>query len=100
MKDIQDDIAWDTKWSKRYYENRKKEIEDYEKDENKEYRVNKNTCRTCLYLRNGASLQAFTGYTCKFCKEECMHPNSRTPKYCSDCAKELNVCKNCGSEMD
>lgn len=100
MKDIKETIKLDTHWAKQYYKHRKQELDNYETDPRKEVRTRSQECKVCFYLRNGLALQAFTEYSCKYCKKDCMHHNSRTPKYCIDCSIELEVCRTCGSEMD
>lgn len=100
MKDIHEQIKWDTHWSKRYYLERKSALSNYENDVAKDRRVHIQECKTCYYLRGGLAMQAFTEYTCKHCKKSCMHHNSRTPKYCPECSTDLKVCNKCGSEMD
>ena len=45
-------------------------------------------------------MDAFTYSKCKTCGKELVSANSDTDVYCISCAKENNVCKHCGAEMD
>jgi len=57
-------------------------------------------CRWCFYGRNGMSGQAFTEWTCGACGEKASHPNTRVPRLCAACAKELHLCRQCCADVE
>ncbi|WP_336770416.1 hypothetical protein [Bacillus bombysepticus] len=94
-----EELKMKTYWSEQYYIRQKKAIEQYEQDEQKEIRLSERECKTCFYLRKGGALQAFTPYECSICDAKNQHPNSRVPKYCTECADKLHICVRCGAEV-
>jgi len=78
----------------------RKNLYNYDNDVQQTKRIKSQKCKYCYYIDNNFSLQAFTTFICKNCKEEVMHHNSDIDKYCMKCAEELNICSHCGAEMD
>lgn len=93
-----DDILY---FNKKHVEKLKQKILLYEKDSDKDKRIKKCECKYCTYINNermaGAS---FTESNCKNCNKKLVFPSTDTNKYCEKCAKELNICKHCGSTID
>jgi hypothetical protein len=99
MKLTSDLISRRNSYSLWKYEDAVKAIHHWETDKYQSGRLSVSECKTCYYLKNGASLQAFTNYICKNCNQEKNHHDSSTPDYCPDCCKEHNVCRRCGADV-
>lgn len=79
----------------------KRKIFEYNEDGAKKIRRNLHICKYCYYINTGRIAgQAFSSATCKECGKEMIFPTTDTNEYCPECAKKLNVCEHCGSEMD
>lgn len=91
-----------TTWfNKKYYENLKSKIDDYDNDINKDRRFENFKCKHCFYLRRDTvSGSAFTQYDCIDCGSEEVSSNTNVDKLCLSCAKNNNACKHCGGQMD
>ena len=89
---------------KTYIRNRRvrstiKLAEQFKTDPNKEMRLNHQECVYCFYTIAIAG-QAFTRYTCEECGKEDRHHNTNVPKVCMDCAKKMDLCHQCGAEIE
>lgn len=93
------EIENNTFYSEKRYEELKKRIEKYEKDEYKETRLEQKLCKSCCYLASGIAGQGFTSYACKECGNKHEHHNTNTPRYCKICAKTHHICVKCGSSL-
>lgn len=56
-------------------------------------------CRSCYYT-NRIAFDIISFSRCKNCGKDLYFGSSDIDKYCLDCAKEKNVCKHCGKEID
>lgn len=68
-------------------------------DPSKKERLKMQFCRYCFYKENFAG-SAFTEYVCEICKKHSMWHNTNIPDLCMECAKDNNLCAQCGAEMD
>jgi hypothetical protein len=58
-------------------------------------------CRHCFYRVSVAiACQAFTTWKCAHCDAEAQHPNSATPRVCTDCAEAFELCTECGGDVE
>lgn len=87
--------------------NSKKKVEKYIRlgaeltlDPEKEYRSENQLCLSCFYISSGLAGQAFTTRECSNCQEEKTYPTTYTDALCLECAKELELCKHCMSEIE
>ena len=86
--------------NKSFISTTRKNLNKYDTDPKQPQRLKLQKCKYCYYINIKISLQAFTTFTCKNCKEEFIHHNSNVDKFCMKCAEELNICCHCGAEMD
>jgi len=78
-----------------------KRVEQYLSDEKSVVRLEALECRSCFYLKSGAtSGQAFSNYICSVCSKPDQWPNTHVPNICADCAKENRMCHRCGASLD
>jgi len=89
-----------TERNKSFISQARKNLKIYDTDPKQQSRIKLQKCKYCMYMNIRISLQAFTSFTCKNCKEEYLHHNSNVDKFCRKCAEELNICVYCGAEMD
>lgn len=76
-------------------------LNEYDKDEYKDGRQEKHSCKACAYLPLGGMVMwAFTSSACKNCGESFYSPSSDVDAICESCATELNYCKHCTQPMD
>lgn len=68
-------------------------------DRDHDYRVAIFECLACFYAGGKFAGSAFTDYTCGLCGKINSYHNTRTPKYCQECCKENNFCRECGADM-
>lgn len=88
-------------WNNNLVNKMKNKIKNYDEDSKIIKRKEKCECKYCTYINNDRIAgQAFTSSNCKGCNKKLDFPSTDTDEYCLDCAKKINVCKHCGSEMD
>lgn len=88
-------------WNNKRVEKMKKKISLFELDEDAVSRKKNCECKYCTYINSDRIAgQAFTHAICKTCGKEMIFPSTDTDLYCVECAKKMNICKHCGSEMD
>ena len=88
-------------FNRKYVEKMDKKIKAFMHDENREERLEKQLCKTCMYINNDIMvMDAFTHSFCKNCGKEMVFVNSDIDIFCPECAKKLNICKHCGSALD
>lgn len=63
------------------------------------YRRALHKCQSC-YDKKYLVGQAFREYTCEYCQQEKMHPNTGVPRICPECAQKENKCSYCLKEQD
>ena len=79
----------------------RQKLEYYDLDISVEERKANCTCKYCSYIdKDKVVMDAFTYSKCRTCGKELVSANSDTDVYCISCARENNVCKHCGAEMD
>ena len=69
-------------------------------DKGREDRLKFLECPSCWYLGGHISCQAFTRYTCQVCAKDYSHHNTAVPYVCRECATKLNICCECGADLD
>ena len=78
-----------------------KKLKNYEDDKDKEKREKNYLCKWCYYIDvDKIVMNVLTTQICRRCAKPDFSANSDVDMYCIECAKELNVCKHCGSIMD
>lgn len=71
--------------------------EDLEKDK----RISTNACVLCYYHPDGIiAMQAFHYANCACCDTEISSGSSHIDMICQPCAKEKDLCAECGANMD
>jgi len=76
-------------------------LQNYNYDMNIFKRQENQICKYCSYVNNDRmAFQAFTNTNCSICDKEIIFATSNIDKVCPECAKENNICKHCGAEMD
>ncbi len=69
-------------------------------DNEKKKRIGALLCKTCFYSGGRMAGQAFTEWNCRVClKDQPDWPNTGTPLACEKCAREHNICKECGADL-
>jgi hypothetical protein len=76
-----------------------KRANEIENDSRKEERIKKQYCKSCFY-QSGMAGQAFTNRECMCCGENQIYSSTSTDALCIDCAKEHNLCKHCGGDLE
>lgn len=74
-------------------------LREIKKDNDKEQRLKRQECTYCYY-RSCIAGQGFTNYTCGICVKENSHSNTAVPAICLPCAKEHNLCQQCGGDIN
>lgn len=69
------------------------------KDPRKDIRILSRKCEPCYYAQV-VVCHAFRPYTCICCDGSFQHPNSNIPLMCAECAKENNLCAQCGCDVN
>lgn len=68
-------------------------------DERKEDRLKRHECRACFYSpRIGGA--AMTSQPCSCCNKEVQYGSTATSMLCHGCAKEHNLCRHCGGDIE
>ena len=84
-----------TQMMKAHYQNCKDIVEDPEKEK----RLKQQLCNICYYgSRVGGAM--ITSKACESCGKEQTFSNTNTDILCQECAKNMGVCKHCGSDMN
>jgi hypothetical protein len=78
----------------------RKRLQNYDNDDLKDVRLRKYECKVCTYISSNMAFQAFTNTLCRICGKEMIFSSSDTDNLCVECAKENNLCKHCGGELD
>jgi hypothetical protein len=96
----QDSIQWETHRAKDEVDFLAARIVRCLADTEKADRLKRRECRRCFYLRSpkigGA---AMTLWACGICSKEQMHSSTAVPRVCLDCAKDHEVCAECGGDV-
>ena len=70
-----------------------------QEDPSKSLRLLRQECVCCYYdARVGGS--ALTKSSCIGCERNMVFPSTCTDRLCEDCAREYNLCRHCGSDME
>jgi hypothetical protein len=90
-----------TYWNAKHGEEQVANACAYVIDARMESRQRDQECKYCFYFRRGGMAgQAFTEWNCAVCGGEQMHPNTACPKVCKDCSKKLELCTQCGADLE
>lgn len=88
-------------WKKRAADDLCLRVEKYQKDEQKDQRVNQSLCKYCFYLQQPSlAMQSFWEWNCGVCDKPSMASSSATPLVCKECSQEHHLCQECGSNLD
>jgi hypothetical protein len=68
-------------------------------DPQRKHRLESRKCVVCFYTSRVCG-QGFSPYGCKMCKQDNMHHNTCIPTLCLRCARENNLCQQCGADME
>lgn len=68
-------------------------------DPEKSKRLEDQLCLSCYYY-NAIAGQAFTNRECGLCGEDQLYGNTNTDALCKTCAKEHQLCKHCGGDLE
>lgn len=98
-QELQEDIDFDTRFSKRRAESMIETYEKFNEDSDKERRIQLQVCPTCHYIRSQLGGSAMTQWNCAICKASQLNGSTNCPKLCFKCAKKYDLCRECGSEM-
>jgi hypothetical protein len=70
-------------------------------DGKKAERLSACKCIYCFYLNRGRLVgHGFTAWKCLACDFEGQHSNTGVPRYCETCSAELNLCIECGGDLE
>ena len=72
----------------------------YKIDPCKKERQDNQLCPVCFYNESRIGGAAVTQVQCAQCEEELSFPNTNVDSLCQNCAKEYNLCKHCGGDID
>jgi hypothetical protein len=89
------DVLNNSASKRRYIEGFKKYFEDPEKTQ----RIQDQNCIYCYYSGKIGGAAMTTCY-CGLCKKEMIFGTTSTDALCRDCAKNHNLCKHCGADME
>lgn len=94
-------IRYATSRAKGYAQELLQAVRDFEADPNRELRLETALeCKSCFYLhRSRVGGAAMTYWTCGVCGKEDLHGSTATPRVCISCAKEHQLCRNCGGDL-
>jgi len=70
------------------------------KDTEKKKRLSNNLCPICYYTGHWTGGQMFTQNQCGVCEAEMMFGSTCIDVVCPKCAKELGICKHCGTTLN
>lgn len=76
-----------------------KRAEKVANDTEKEARLNAQLCKACHYFERIGG-QAFTMRPCMSCGSEEKYSSTVTDVLCKSCAKEGDLCKRCGGDLE
>ena len=94
-------IKYDTDKSKHYADKSIRQAYDAIHDTKREQRLFDNQCKFCFYIhpsRIGGA--AMTTTECGVCGKEIMFGSTAVDKICPECAREKELCRRCGAEVD
>jgi hypothetical protein len=92
--------------AKTFYNNQhvakiRKKLRQYDTDEEKPHRLALQLCKHCQYIMTDRIAdRAITPYNCRECGKNLISASTLTDKYCEDCARKLDLCRQCGAKMD
>jgi hypothetical protein len=73
----------------------------FEADADQGLRVQAMECRTCFYIKSSrVGGAAMTTWECGVCAKPDIHGSTATPVVCDACAKEYDLCRNCGGDLN
>ena len=76
-------------------------LEDFDRDSDKKARLEAQECKYCWYIntqRLGGA--AITNTNCSVCGKEMVFGSTNVDKVCKECAKEHELCKHCGTDLN
>lgn len=72
----------------------------YKIDPRKKERHDSQLCPVCFYNKSRIGGAAMTQIQCAECEEELSFSNTNVDVMCKNCAKQYNLCKHCGGDID
>ena len=92
-------MVYATETARRYKKELIDRCEEIKNDKRKHERLESNECAWCFYnARIGCS--AMTEQACMCCGEKVLYGSTNTDALCIKCAKENQLCKHCGGDVD
>ena len=85
--------------ARRRVDNAIKLARDLENDSDKDGRLLRQRCKACHYF-TGIAGQAFTTQPCACCGKPQTYSSRSTDVLCMECAKEHDLCKHCGGDIE
>ena len=93
-------MVWQTERAKDYVADLIKRAKDCETDSRKKERLVKYECKACFYINGRIGGAAMTNRDCMSCGKTETYASTVTDVLCMDCAKEHNLCKHCGGDIE
>lgn len=93
-------MIWNTEMSKSRVEEVIKQAELLIDDPQRKERKEKQLCKCCFYASARIGGAAMTTRPCMSCEKEQMYGSTATDVLCMVCAKEGELCKQCGADVD
>lgn len=94
------DIWKNTAWSKTYYDDAVKNYQKLINDDDKIFRIKKQWCLACWYVRSHMACSSCTKSNCEICNKEMMFGSTLVHSLCNECAKKYNLCTRCASDIE
>ena len=88
-----------THLSRRRMESTLKLAEKFTSDPERENRLKACLCKSCFYV-SGIGGAAMTQEPCMRCGKMQIYGSTNTDALCASCAKETDLCKHCGGDME
>jgi ribosomal protein S27E len=93
-------IEWATYMSKNRMASTIDRAEKFKQDPEVEKRHEEQECQVCFYEKGRVGGAAMTEIECALCNKTTVFPSTNTDILCPECAKEHNLCKHCGGDID
>ena len=94
-------MQYTTYSAKQYVEDTLKRADEVKNDVRRAERVKAGKCPSCFYLRHGRiGCAAMTTQPCMCCGKDQVYGSTATDVLCLECAKEHDLCKQCGGDRE
>lgn len=92
---------WATDMAKSYEESLRTRLANFDADARGEERKKRGQCKACFHLKAGSIAgQACTTRQCGLCATVIMHGNTNCPVLCPACAAKMQLCTQCGGDLN